>query len=440
MLEPSSNPYAGMDPEAVQFNVMVEARTYKDVELLTTMVHPLPPGAKFGAREKSEAWITALFDQAYKTGKVPEHNIKLCVNWPSLIPKEGYKVKWPSGADGLAFRDGLIAKGLYPWSGNHTLQMMQKATTDHPSNILYRSFKTDITVVNLQDKDDIAMLLRMGFLQNKLDDFHKKTSLEDYLFKWHEILVTDKQFDRVAKTGADYRLSSDYVKHFANVSSLDIGDGLVKNKALITFVSGMAKTYGAEWDAIVESIQAQKAAYAHLKNADPRETGVNLWWYQNLTGISRQHRIALIDNELAINDGIINVTRLKASAQAQRSSDKTSEAILKLYNEKRLAVDENWEEAKTIVDVVAVVPGLGDPAFLKQWVLYAHQSLGAKDDFPPKFVSAVHNIMLTSSNSKMAYKIKKVKVAVQLVLIVFLQHYRILCNIFLIGGTDVTLL
>ena len=264
-------------------------------------------------------------------------------------------------------------------------------------------------MVNLQDKDDITMLLKMGFLQNQLDDFHKKTSLEDYLFKWHEILVTDKQFDRCARTGADYRLSSDYVKHFASVSSLDIGDGLVKNKAMIAFVSGMAKTYGLEWEAIVTSIKAQKYVYAQLKNADPRQTGVNLWWYQNLTGISREHRITLIENELAINDGVINATRLKASAQAQRSSDKTSEAILKLYNEKRLAVDENWEEAKTIVDVVAVVPGLGDPAFLKQWVLFAHQSLGAKDDFPPKFVSAVHNIMLTSSNSKKAFEIKRVK-------------------------------
>ena len=105
----------------------------------------------------------------------------------------------------------------------------------------------------------------------------------------------------------------------------------------------------------------------------------------------------------------IQPIRLKNAAMAQKSKDKTTAAILKLYNEKCQAVDDTWEPVESITQVIDKVPGLGDDSLFNPWVAFAHANMSAKFEFPQKFLESVFNIMLTASNSKKALELKKVK-------------------------------
>ena len=119
--------------------------------------------------------------------------------------------------------------------------------------------------------------------------------------------------------------------------------------------------------------------------------------------------MSLLAEEVKLSGGMVNAVRLKNAAMAQRSKDKTYAAIIKLFNDKCEAVDETWEPVETIVEVINKVPGLGDENFVRPWVAHVHANMSAKFEFPQKFKDSVFNIMVTTSNSKLAYKLKQVK-------------------------------
>jgi len=354
---------------------------------------------------------------------VPEHNIKLCCNFPELAARTPF----------ITHAEGITStmlklykeKGLYAYSGEHCRASIRKFHSNHPANVFTQGVEVDIFFVDFNSENDITTLLTLGFRANKISTFSKAVSQKTYIQKIHSTLVDDNRLVDHELHGTDWPIEKEYIEHFLQRFNLkkelpliEPGSGDKTSKALkqehekeqkktestIRFLTQVGRCHGKEWELLWGNILHQE----RNESAAPGvQSKISMWWYQPLHSLPRQIRIQIMEAADPSGCGRFSANEIKKAAIEYKSKEKVREAVVTHFNYRRY-LDTNWKQAKCFEEVIHQVPKLNNDNLIQPYYFSA-MSNPTGWEVPDEFLQKIYNVMLASSNSERAKKEKQVR-------------------------------
>lgn len=414
----STSDTAGFNQSAVLLNANRDRRTASRVFVPIHYIKPLPIDAGWGSRHRDEDWVLQLEKMVGEEATIPDHNIKLCCHFPSLV--ENYKIQDHNITESLV--KTWSESGLYAYSGEHSRACLEKFNMNNPTNIFTKGIYCPITFVDLNSKADTDMLLQLGYRANKLSSASKGLNQKAYVDKIHAILVSDLVLKDHIANNTDWPVEAEYVEYFMQIFNFKKDPPVVqpgtendkmtktakdnwdkeqgKFEGQVRFYCQVARAYTTEWEIIQDNLELQERLEAG-KVAVGGQSKISVWWYQPLVSLPRTVRIEIMEASDPNSIGHMQPAEIKKLASRYKGEEKVRAAVVRQFNDKR-RIDRKYEEAKSFTDVIEQIPKLNDEGFLTP---YYFAAAGKGSWQPPEaFLQKVYDIMLTQANSKAAQK------------------------------------
>ena len=385
-------------------------------------IKELPAGSAWGSRERDDNWVAQLESKIKKEATIPANNILLCCDWQEMAESRPVMTKEKAST----MMKEIAKHGLYAYSGEHSRAALKHFSEKHPTNEYIRQISTSITFVNLKDKDDVNMILQLGFRANQLSSFTKSIDHSVHIIKIHKILEDDNCLTDPEQTLTDWPIEKNYLDYFMTIFNMKanppsaapgqedskeykaildkFNKETAKKMSTMRHLVSVGRCYGEEWKAILANKSLQEAAE---KTAD-RETGpkaskVNFWWYQPLVSVPRSIRLDIIAKSVTPKQPIINQPIVKKLVNEYKAKERVRLAVVKQFNDKCQALSDKYKLAQCFDDVILQIPKLNDNNFIQPYYFSA-LSMSGTQAMPDEFNEKIYNIMCLNTTSDSAGK------------------------------------
>lgn len=396
-LAPSSDKFGGLSEDAIEMNKWEDDHLLGEFSFSPADIRPCPPADErnlWVIRPLDDKYAAGIVQLTHDLGTIPASNIMLVVDTPELFTDDQVgplSSRIPQTKDMKSF---IIEKKPMPFSGGHTSEALKKQFEAHPLNKLWAVIPhVKVIAADLSDSDHVDMLRRLGRRVNLATENAKKMDYIHIIRDVHKTLMATPEFrEFVANEGDFFEVKDAFV---LGVVKDYVKDEKSQPKKMSTFrdLVRMAKTYTDEWlllDGIFDTMTA---------NAKDGNVTTASFFYANVQSLPRSIRIQLIKDNADKHGGIPKSSELKAEAEAVKYKAHIHNYILDVYeSQRKLLNDVQFTPCSNFEEVIAIVPALGNPAWIEALYNWSKQYYLQKN-VPEVFGSQVTNFMTNMSTS-----------------------------------------